>query len=372
MEETLNQSEAFFLKYKKAIIGVVIALVVIIAGIVLYKTYVSGPNEIKASTAIAKGQEYFAANNFEMALNGDSANFKGFAKLADEYSSTQAGNLANLYAGLCYAKLDKWEDAVKYLEKYDGADDQMISPAAEGALGNAYAHLNQLDNAVSHLKKAAEKADNNSLSPTFLIQAGEILESQGKNDEALKLYQTVKEKYFNSMASQTIDAYIERVSAKSVMATKNLSDYDISKVPDASNMIFGVVVAEWNPEITGALLDGCVSTLEKHGALPENIHVKTVPGSFELIYGAHQMTLNDGYDAVIILGSVIRGETPHFDYICQGVTEGIARLNATSNIPVIYGLLTTNDLQQAKDRAGGRLGNKGDECAVVAIKMAKF
>ncbi len=214
MEETLNQSEAFFLKYKKAIIGVVIALVVIIAGIVLYKTYVSGPKEIKASTAIAKGQEYFAANNFEMALNGDSASFKGFAKLADEYSSTAAGNLANLYAGLCYAKLDKWEDAVKYLEKYDGADDQMISPAAEGALGNAYAHLNQLDNAVTHLKKAAEKADNNSLSPTFLIQAGEILESQGKNDEALKLYQTVKEKYFNSMASQTIDAYIERVSAK--------------------------------------------------------------------------------------------------------------------------------------------------------------
>ena len=91
-------------------------------------------------------------------------------------------------------------------------------------------------------------------------------------------------------------------------ALHNLSDYDFDKVPDASNMIFGVVVAEWNPEITGALLEGCVNTLEKHGALPENIHVKTVPGSFELIYGAHQMTLNDGYDAVIILGSVIRGE----------------------------------------------------------------
>ena len=214
MEQSLNQSEAFFLKYKKAIIGAVIALVVIVAGIVLYKTYVSGPREVKASTAIAKGQEYFQAANYEMALNGDSVNFKGFAKLADEYSSTAAGNLANLYAGLCYAKLDKWEDAVKYLEKYDAADDQMISPAAEGALGNAYAHLNQLDKAVSHLKKAAEKADNNSLSPTFLIQAGEILESQGKNDEALKLYQTVKEKYFNSMAYQTIDGYIERVSAK--------------------------------------------------------------------------------------------------------------------------------------------------------------
>ena len=156
------------------------------------------------------------------------------------------------------------------------------------------------------------------------------------------------------------------------MATKNLSEYNIDKVPDASNMCFGIVVAEWNPEITDALLQGAVSTLEKHGALPENIHVKTVPGSFELIYGAHQMSLNDGYDAVIILGCVIRGETPHFDYICQGVTAGIARLNATGNVPVIYGLLTTNDLQQAKDRAGGRLVNKGDECAVDAIKMAKF
>ena len=155
-------------------------------------------------------------------------------------------------------------------------------------------------------------------------------------------------------------------------ALHHLSDYDVSRVPDASNMCFGIVVAEWNAEITDALLQGTVSTLEKHGALPENIHVKTVPGSFELVYGAHQMTLNGGYDAIIILGSVIRGETPHFDYICQGVTYGITRLNATSEIPVIYGLLTTDNWQQAKDRSGGRLGNKGDECAVVAIKMAKF
>lgn len=158
------------------------------------------------------------------------------------------------------------------------------------------------------------------------------------------------------------------------MATElhHLSDYNEDLVPDASNMCFGIVVAEWNPEITNALLTGCVATLEKQGALPENIHVKSVPGSFELIYGAHQMSRNDGYDAIIILGSVIRGETPHFDYICEGVTYGIARLNATCDIPVVYGLLTTNDLQQAKDRSGGRLGNKGDECAVVAIKMAKF
>ena len=152
----------------------------------------------------------------------------------------------------------------------------------------------------------------------------------------------------------------------------NLSSYDETKVPDASNMCFGIVVSEWNKEITGALLQGTVSTLEKHGALSENIHVKSVPGSFELVYGAHQMVLNGGYDAVIILGSVIRGETPHFDYICQGVTQGIAQLNCKSEIPIIYGLLTTDNIEQARERSGGRLGNKGDECAVVAIKMAKF
>ena len=137
-------------------------------------------------------------------------------------------------------------------------------------------------------------------------------------------------------------------------------------------MCFGIVVSEWNREVTNALLEGAVGTLEKHGALPENIHVKTVPGSFELVYGAHQMTLNGGYDAIIILGSVIRGETPHFDYICQGVTYGIATLNSKSEIPVVYGLLTTDTLEQAKERTGGKLGNKGDECAIVAIKMAKF
>lgn len=155
-------------------------------------------------------------------------------------------------------------------------------------------------------------------------------------------------------------------------ALHNLSEYDLAKVPDASNMCFGIVVSEWNPEITGALLNGAVKTLKKHGALPENIHVKTVPGSFELVYGAHQMVLNGGYDALIVLGCVIKGDTPHFDYICQGVTNGIAHLNTTSEIPIIYGLLTTNNLQQAIDRCGGVLGNKGDECAVDAIKMAKF
>lgn len=214
VEETLNKSEAFFLKYKKAIIYGVLAVIVVIAGVIVYKQYVSAPREDKASTALAKGQEYFQQDLYEKALNGDGAGYVGFVKVASDYSSTEAGNLANLYAGLCYAGLGKWNEAAKYLEEFDTQDDQMISPAAEGALGNAYAHLNQLDKAVSHLKNAAKNADNNSLSPTFLIQAGEILESQGKAAEALELYKQVKEKYVYSMQSQTIDKYIERASNK--------------------------------------------------------------------------------------------------------------------------------------------------------------
>ena len=212
VEETLNKSEAFFLKYKKAIIYGVLAVIVVIAGVIVYKQYVSAPREDKASTALAKGQEYFQQDLYEKALNGDGAGYAGFVKVASDYSSTEAGNLANLYAGLCYAGLGKWNEAAKYLEEFDTKDDQMISPAAEGALGNAYAHLNQLDMAVSHLKNAAKNADNNSLSPTFLIQAGEILESQGKAAEALELYKEIKEKYVYSMQYQTIDKYIERAT----------------------------------------------------------------------------------------------------------------------------------------------------------------
>jgi len=210
-EETLNKSEAFFLKYKNAIIGAVVALVVIVGGYILYDTYVAKPNAEKASTALAKGQEYFANEMYAVALRGDSVGYEGFAKIASDYSG-DAANLANLYAGLCSAQMGNWEDAAKYVEKFSDKGDQMISPAAQGALGNIYAHLNQLDKAVSTLKSAAERADNNSLSPTFLIQAGEILESQGKKADALTLYQTVKEKYYNSLQYQTIDQYIERAS----------------------------------------------------------------------------------------------------------------------------------------------------------------
>ena len=157
------------------------------------------------------------------------------------------------------------------------------------------------------------------------------------------------------------------------MATKNhnLSDYDINSVPNATGMKMGIVVAEWNENITAALLEGAKQTLMKNGVFPEDITVMTVPGSFELVYGASQM-VKTGVDAVIAIGCVIRGETPHDRYICQGVTAGLAQLNAAQDVPVIYGLITTLDMQQAEDRAGGKLGNKGDECAVTAIKMVDF
>lgn len=152
----------------------------------------------------------------------------------------------------------------------------------------------------------------------------------------------------------------------------NLSDYDFQSVPDAQDMRFAIVVSEWNSEVTGALLQGAVDTLMRHGATEERIRVMTVPGSFELIYGASQMARSGMVDAVIAIGCVIRGDTPHFDYICQGATQGLAELNAKGDVPVIYGLLTCNTLQQALDRCGGCLGNKGDECAVTAIKMVDF
>ena len=194
-EQQVNKTEAFFEKNKKAIIIAVVAIIAVVVCAILLNTYYFQPRQQEASTELAKSQELFQQEQFDKAL-------AGFQKVASDYSSTDAGNLAQLYIGLCQANLGKWQEAVNALENFSGKNDQMITPAAEGALGNAYANLNQ--------KKAASMADNNSLSPTFLIQAGEILESQGKKDEALKLYQEVKEKYFNSMQYQIIDAYIER------------------------------------------------------------------------------------------------------------------------------------------------------------------
>lgn len=157
------------------------------------------------------------------------------------------------------------------------------------------------------------------------------------------------------------------------MATaQELSNFYSKQIPDASNMCFGIVVSERKADITSALLHNCVATLEEHGAMPENIHVRTVPSCMELVYGAHQLSMFDTYDAVIVLGCAVRGETPQFDFVCQALTNSIAQLNSKCTVPIIYGVLTTDTVSQASQRATGSISNKGYECAIDAIKMAKF
>ena len=209
VEDALTQSEAFLIKYKNAIIGGVVAVIIIVAGFIMYKNLYAEPREEKAQAALFKGKEYFEQDAYEQALNGDSIGFVGFLKVADDFSGTKAANLAKAYAGICYAQLGKYEEAVKMLDSFNGKD-QMVAPAILGAAGNCYAQLGQLDKAASTLMSAADKADNNTLSPIFLMQAGEILVKQGKYDDAVDAYTKIKDKYFQSYQAMDIDKYIEQ------------------------------------------------------------------------------------------------------------------------------------------------------------------
>lgn len=204
-------SDALIDKYRKPFLVGLVVVVVLVGGFFAYNHFSTSRN-LKASEALFKGEQYFEADNYEKALNGDGQGYTGFLKIADEYGSTKAGNLAKLYAGMSYAQLGKWQEAVNYLEKFSTCDDAMVTPASIGMLGNCYAQLNQLDKATETLLKAAKKANSNSLSPIYLIQAGEIFESQGKKDKALECYKQIKEKYIQSMQFSEIDKYIERVT----------------------------------------------------------------------------------------------------------------------------------------------------------------
>jgi len=201
-EDTLNKSEATFLKYKKPFLIAIVAIVVVVAGFILYKNYISAPREAEASTELAKSQTLFNSQQYD-------------------YSSTDAGNLANLYVALCYAHQAKpnWAKALENAEKFSTSDDEMISPASQMALGDIYANNNQNDKAVECFKKAAkmansEAADNTNLTiaPLALRKAGILLESEGKKAEALEIYKDIKKTYVNSPIYQDIDKYIERAS----------------------------------------------------------------------------------------------------------------------------------------------------------------
>lgn len=156
------------------------------------------------------------------------------------------------------------------------------------------------------------------------------------------------------------------------MATAQRGSIDLKEAPSAKGMRFALVISEWNDDITGNLAKGARETLQKLGARPNDIEELMVPGSFELVHGSKVAASSLEYDAVIAIGSVIRGETAHFDYVCSGVTHGIATLNATGEIPVIFCVLTDDTRAQSLARSGGAMGNKGDEAAVAAVKMGKL
>lgn len=210
IDETIVASTGFVERNIKAlsyIVGGILAVIII--ALLTYQYYIV-PRNAEAADNIAAAEQLFVAGDYEKALNGDGTN-DGFLQIVDKYGSTPSGNLARLYAGLCYAHTDKAEEAVKYLEDYDLCGDMMVSNAALGALGNCYAQLGQNDKAASTLLKAAKRADNNTLSPLYYLQAGQIYESLGNNSKALDCYETIKSDYSQSMQAQDIDKYIERL-----------------------------------------------------------------------------------------------------------------------------------------------------------------
>ncbi|HLV47220.1 MAG TPA: 6,7-dimethyl-8-ribityllumazine synthase [Flavobacterium sp.] len=155
-------------------------------------------------------------------------------------------------------------------------------------------------------------------------------------------------------------------------ANKNLSQYDKTQLPNAKDFRFGIVVSEWNDKVTDGLFRGAYDTLIDCGAMPEKIVKWNVPGSFELIHGAKKMIEDQEVDVVIVIGCVIKGETMHFEFVCEGVAQGIKDLNIKYDVPTIFCVLTDNNEQQSIDRSGGKHGNKGVEAAVAALKMLQL
>lgn len=209
VDEVLSKSEAFVLKYKTPILGAILAIVIFVVGGIVYNKYVAEPAEKEAAEALFPAQTLFNAGSFKEALDGDGANL-GFIAIAEEYSSTKSGNLANAYAGLCLAQLERYEEAIPYLKSFDG-DDQMVGPAVLGTLGNCLAQTGDINGAISKFIDAAEAADNNTISPYYLMQAALMYEQEGNSNKALKLYEQIKADYPTSLQAVDIEKYINRV-----------------------------------------------------------------------------------------------------------------------------------------------------------------
>lgn len=208
IEEYVSKSEAFIIKNKNIIIGVILAICVVIAGVILYKKYYSEPRENKAQVALIPSERYFENDLYQEALAGDSLSI-GFLKIIDQYKGTDAANLAKAYAGICYAQTGEYEKAISYLDGFKGGD-AMVGPAMKGTIGNCYAQLGKMDKAISYLEKAAKEANDNTLSPIYLLQAGQLLIKQGDYSKALNDFETIKKQYARSYQALDIDRYIEQ------------------------------------------------------------------------------------------------------------------------------------------------------------------
>ena len=212
VEELVSRSELFIEKYSTKILVGIVAIIVIAGGIFAYRNLYLAPKQLEASAALFKGEQYFARDSFQLALNGNGADFAGFEAIIDQYGGTKAGNLAKAYAGICYFNLGEYEKALELLKSFS-ASDQMISPAIVGKIGDCYVNMGNTQEGISYFEKAAQAADNNVISPVYLKKAGIAYESLQQYDKAVNAYKTIKEKYYGSMEASDIDKYIARASA---------------------------------------------------------------------------------------------------------------------------------------------------------------
>lgn len=205
-DEVLGKSEAFVIKHKNTLLGVIVAIVLVVCGYLAYSTFVAAPKEAEADKAIFKAEQYFANGDLETALNGDGIN-AGFLQIIEENGGTNAANMAYAYAGLCYAQQQNYEEAINYLKKYDG-DDKLVSPMVKYALGNCYAYQENIDKAIKLLIEAADEADNITVSPKCLFDAAAMYEKQGNAEKALELYNRIKNEYPQAPEAANIDSFI--------------------------------------------------------------------------------------------------------------------------------------------------------------------
>ena len=212
VEELVSKSELFIENNSKKIMLGILALAVIVGAFFGYRHGYLIPLQKKASVALFKGEQYFAKDSFQLALNGNGADYEGFEAIIDQYGNTKPGNLAKAYAGICYTKLGQYDQALENLKSFDASDD-MISPAIIGLIGDCYVNMDNAKEGVTYFEKAANAADNEVISPIYLKKAGIAYESMQQYNDAVKVYTQIKEKYFNSMEAADIDKYIARATA---------------------------------------------------------------------------------------------------------------------------------------------------------------